>query len=226
MKDNQQQNNTAADAPFRIRIRFAKKGDKKYLSHHDLMRFFERAIRRAGLPVRMSRGYNPRPKFSIAAALGVGIAAENEILDIEFDERLSPEVVRNRLADRMPPGIEINQAEALPRKGARVSAAWYEVTMPGKAEITSQAIDTLLEQDEVYVERTAKDRDVRRINIRPHILEIQKRGSTLRLHLAISANGAARPEEVIAVLAGSNPIDFRELEIVRTTLETEPDQQT
>lgn len=226
MKDNQQENNTAADAPFRVRVRFAKKGDKKYLSHHDLMRFFERAIRRAGLPVRMSRGYNPRPKFSIAAALGVGIVAENEILDIELDERLSPEVVHNRLAGRMPPGIEINQAETLPRKGTRVSAAWYEVTLPDNIEAANQAIDTLLEQGEVYVERTAKNKDVRRINIRPHILEIQKRGSTLRLHLAISANGAARPEEVIAVLAGSNTVDFRELEIVRTTLETEPGQQT
>ena len=208
----------------RIRLRFTKKGSARFLSHHDLMRFFERAIRRAGLPVKMSQGFNPRPKFSIAAALGVGVAAQNEILDIELDEAIDPAVVRKRLSQMLIPGIEIVSAGEARRKSARVAAARYEVRLPSDSDLPQGAVDALIAQDEVIVERTAK-KTIKRINIRPCILDIQRSGPTVRMRLQITDSGAVRPEEVIAALTGEAEFDRNRLQIVRTDLELQPDEQ-
>jgi len=193
----------------------------RFLSHHDLMRFFERAIRRAGLPVKMSQGFNPRPRFSIAAALGVGVAAQQEILDIEFDQPVDPEVVRRRLAEASVPGIRIVSAERPVGRPAKVIAARYEVHLPPQISIPPDAVASLLARDEVPVERSIKDKQTRRINIRPFILDIQQSGQTIRMRLAISDSGAARPEEVVAALAAGE-IDRNSLRIVRTALEVAP----
>jgi len=212
------------DSSTRVRLRFTKKGWPRFLSHHDLMRFFERAIRRAGLPVRMSRGFNPRPKFSIAAALGVGVAAEREILDVELDEPVDPVVVRKKLSKTLIPGIEVVCADYARRKSARVAAACYEVRLPPDKEIGQHAIDALMVRDEVVVERTT-NKTIKRIDIRPCILDIQKSGLTVRMRLKITDSGAARPEEVIAALTGEAHSDRNRLQIVRTDLEIQPDEQ-
>ena len=68
---------------FSYRIRFTKTGRMRFLSHHDLMRLFERALRRTGLPLRMTEGYNPHPIISFPTALGLGIESLDEVL--EFD---------------------------------------------------------------------------------------------------------------------------------------------
>jgi len=210
----------------RIRLRFTKKAGVRFLSHHDLMRFFERAIRRAGLPVKMSQGYNPRPRFSIAAALGVGVAAEQEILDVELAESLDPEVVRKKLSATMISGIEIISAEGVEGKPPRAESAWYEVLLPPDLDIPQDAPQRVLAAEEVVVERIGKDDEVKRINIRPYILEILTSGKTVRLRLEITDSGSARPDEVVAALAAGAGLDRNRLKIVRTALEVQPDKQT
>jgi len=210
----------------RIRLRFTKKADARFLSHHDLMRFFERAIRRAGLPVKMSQGYNPRPRFSIAAALGVGVAAEQEILDVELAEPLDPEVVRKKLSAAMISGIEIISAEGVEGKPPRAASARYDVQLPPELEIEADAPQRLLAADEVVVERVGKDDELKRINIRPYILEIFTSGRTVRMRLEITDSGSARPDEVVAALAAGATFNRNRLKIVRTALEAQPDKQT
>ena len=213
-------------APSKVRLRFTKKGEARFLSHHDLMRFFERAIRRAGLPVRMSQGYNPRPKFSIAAALGVGVAADQEILDVELDEPIDPQVVRKKLSETLIKGIEVVSVELPAGKPARVISARYDVHMPPELDIPESAVEQLLARGEVIVERVIKNKQTRRINIRPYIREIQKTGRIIRMQLEITDSGAARPEEVVTALAEGVVIDRSRLKIVRTALEVGPDAQT
>jgi len=215
----------AIQGPTRVRLRFTKKGWARFLSHHDLMRFFERAIRRAGLPVKMSRGFNPRPKFSIAAALGVGVAAEREILDIEFGEKISPGVVRKRLAGVLIPGIEIISAEEARRKSARVASACYEVLLPEGVRLPKGAVERLMGSDKLTVERTNRKK-CRRLDIRPCILDIHESGRTVRMRLGITDDGAARPEEVIAALLNETDFDRNRLRIIRTDVELAPDEQT
>ncbi|HUU69948.1 MAG TPA: TIGR03936 family radical SAM-associated protein [Planctomycetota bacterium] len=210
----------------RIRLRFTKKAEVRFLSHHDLMRFFERAIRRAGLPVKMSQGYNPRPRFSVAAALGVGVAAEQEILDIELAEPVDPQVVRKNLSATLISGIEIISAEGVEGKPPRAAAAWYDVLLPPDLDIPGDAPQRLFAADEVVVERTGKDNELKRINIRPYILEILTSGRTVRMRLEITDSGSARPDEVVAALAAGADVDRNRLRIVRTALEVQPDKQT
>ena len=83
------------------------------------MRLFERALRRASLPVAMSRGYNPRPQISLPAPLGVGIRGENEVLDFELSEWVRPEEVKRTLSSHLPEGIELRSLRTVPSKPDR-----------------------------------------------------------------------------------------------------------
>jgi len=79
----------------------------KYISHLDLMRLFTRAMRRADLPMKITEGFSPHPKFSIKRALKLGLESENEEASIVLKERISPETFKDKLQQQLPEGIEI-----------------------------------------------------------------------------------------------------------------------
>src|SRR5262245_65346988 len=94
----------------KIRLRFRKDSDLRLLSHHDLLRCFERACRRAELPVLTTQGFNPRPRLIFALSLPLGVVGCEEVLDIELDGgtlTLSGEEIRERLGRQMPPGLTL-----------------------------------------------------------------------------------------------------------------------
>ena len=82
----------------RVRLRFRKGGDLRLVSHHDLMRCFERMLRRADLPVHATEGFNPRPRMVFALSLALGIVGCEEVVELELDAEVPPEEVRDRLA--------------------------------------------------------------------------------------------------------------------------------
>jgi radical SAM-linked protein len=96
---------------YRINFVFAKKGAMKYISHLDLMRLFTRAMRRAELPMKITEGFSPHPKFSIKRALKLGLESENEEASIVLKERISPENFKDKLQKQLPEGIEIKNVE-------------------------------------------------------------------------------------------------------------------
>ena len=81
----------------------------KYISHLDLMRLFMRAIRRAELPVKMTEGFNPHPKFSIKRALKLGVESNNEEATIVLEELVEPEEFKEKLQKQLPEGIEVKE---------------------------------------------------------------------------------------------------------------------
>ena len=93
---------TAAAGPARardkVRIRFRKSGDLRLLSHHDLMRTFERMLRRAALPFRHSQGFHPNPRLVFALSLPLGVVGCEEVVELELDEVLPPDEMHERLA--------------------------------------------------------------------------------------------------------------------------------
>src|SRR3954454_24364755 len=122
---------TTSTATTKVRLRFAKRGDLRLVSHHDLMRCLERMIRRAALPVAHSQGFNPRPKATFALALALGIEGRREVMDLELDEPMEPREVLGRLAAEAPPGFDFFEAEAVgPGRAARVAAASYRLAIP------------------------------------------------------------------------------------------------
>lgn len=96
---------------LRINFIFTKKASMRFISHLDLMRLFTRAMRRAGIPVKITEGFNPHPKLSIKRALKLGLESEGEEADIYLKEPVTIEDFKNRLNKQLPEGITIKKAE-------------------------------------------------------------------------------------------------------------------
>lgn len=95
---------------MRINFKFSKKGNMKFISHLDLMRLFTRAMRRAGLPLKMTQGFSPHPKFSIKRALKLGLESDNEEAAIVLKEFIRPQEFELRLQEQLPEGISIRES--------------------------------------------------------------------------------------------------------------------
>lgn len=93
-----------------IRVRFSKFGPIKYVGHLDLMRYFQKALRRSGLPLAFSKGFSPHPIMSFASPLGVGITSEGEYMDFSLEKDVSCDEVLKRLNAQMAYGVEIISA--------------------------------------------------------------------------------------------------------------------
>jgi hypothetical protein len=115
----------------KVRIRFRKAGDLRLISHHDLMRCWERMLRRAALPFHSTAGFNPKPRLIFALSLGLGIAGHREVAELELDEPLSADEVRDRLRRQAPAGLEILEAHSIsPKTGGQVRRVTYRIEIP------------------------------------------------------------------------------------------------
>lgn len=184
----------------RLRVRFSKEGDLRFLSHHNLMKVFERALRRSGIPIRISGGFNPRPRISFPLALGVGVKAEDELMEFELSRWTKPSEVRKRLLQQLPRGIEIKSIEAVsPRESATVSEVLYEVGPLPRGRLEPGRLKSLLSRREIVASRIRKGRP-KQVNIRPFIKDLRLSGSKLHMRMAVTPTGTARPAEVLQAL--------------------------
>ncbi len=155
----------------KVRIRFRKDGALRLLSHHDLMRCFERMLRRAALPVRQSKGFHPKPRLVFALSLPLGVIGCEEVVELELDEILPPEEVRERLVRQAPTGLTILSLRRIDFKaGAQVRTLTYRIALPDDrvAEAARRAAE-LMAASECWAERTRPE--PRRVNLRPWLLE-------------------------------------------------------
>jgi radical SAM-linked protein len=148
------------------RMQFARSGSISYVGHLDLMRTFEHSLRRAGLPLLHSQGYNPRPMLVFALPLGVGISSEDDYLDVSLSENIRVEELIERLGTSLPDGLRIKDGWQVPEtKGsimAMITAARYELQAPG----IFCALEKLFVREEILVEKRSKGQ-LRTLNIRP-----------------------------------------------------------
>ena len=161
----------------RILVQLSVRGDIRFVSHHDLMRVLGRAARRAGLPVAMSEGFNPRQKISLLLARGVGVASESEFAEIDLSDWTGAGEVARRLNEQLPAGLHVERATlGHPRTRRRVVGIEYHVACRTPLGITGKHAGELLDRPEVWVERKSKksasDRGPRRVNIRPFIRRV------------------------------------------------------
>ena len=202
------------------RIRFRKTAELRLISHHDLMRCFERMLRRAGLPFRSTSGFNPKPRLVFALPLPLGIVGCREIADLELDQELPPEEVCARLARQAPPGLEILTAERIaPRATAHVHRATYRVAVPPErwADLGPR-LAALLAAPACWVERTRPQ--PRRLDIRPYISDLRLVPGALEMDLFVTPHGTARPGETLAPLGLGDLLESGTI-LERTNLELE-----
>jgi radical SAM-linked protein len=204
----------------RIRVRFAKLGDLSAISHLDLMRAFERALRRAGLPLRMSEGFNPHPRISFPAALGVGIEGTDEVMEFDLSDWVPKNDVERRLREQLPQGLELKQMElGDPHKIAQAREALFAIQP--SAEIAADprwaaaAVESLMARAEIPVERKRKGK-MKTVNLRPLILSIQHEGETLIARVRAGNEGSVHPEELLVALGFDMTAERGEFRIIRT----------
>lgn len=188
---------------MKIRIKFSKHGNVKYIGHLDLQRYFQKAMRRAQIPISYSQGYSPHQIMSFAAPLGVGLESDGEYMDIEVDSFSSESDIVDRLNRVSCDGIHVLSAKILPDNAgnamASVSAASYYVSFK-EDRIPSfsweEKISEFMEQDEIpYTKETKKSTIVR--NLKDGIYKMECRDHKIYLLLDASSGGNVKPLAVI-----------------------------
>lgn len=145
----------------RLRIRYAKRGRLRFTSHRDFGRAFERAVRRAQVPIAFSSGYTPHPKISYAGAAPTGAASEAEFLEIGLTEARDPEAVRVALDDALPPGIDVVEVVTAREGGGSLAdrleaSEWVIELRDTTPDEVHEAVEAFLAADQVDVERMTK----------------------------------------------------------------------
>ena len=190
---------------MRVRISFSKTPAMRYTGHLDLHRAWERAFRRAGLPLAYSQGFHPGPRLNLACALPLGFTSECEIIDAWLDGDLSLSEIETALTCALPPGIRLHslaQVDAhAPALQTQVQAAEYWVTLLDPLPNLNQRLAEILAADSLPRQRRGKPYDLRPLI---EVIEAlpEESGGLLRLRIKLAAREAAtgRPEEVLAEL--------------------------
>jgi radical SAM-linked protein len=144
----------------RIRLRYAKRGPLRFTSHRDFARAFERAVRRAGVPIAYSQGFTPHPKISYVGAAPTGVASEAEYLELGLQAVVDPEELRLALDAALSPGLDVLAAVVAEPGVAladRIDASRWRIELPGVSDDhAAAAVATFLAAGEVLVERLTK----------------------------------------------------------------------
>ena len=209
----------------RLRFRFEKRGEISLISHHDLMRLLERAVRRAGLPIAMTEGFNPRPRMSFTIALSVGVEGLREVFDMDLADWTHPAEVQRRLNEQLPAGLRMTECRPIaPRDTAQVSSVVYEVELAGPLP-AGFSPEALLQATELRTVRTREGQQ-KELDIRPYLLDVRAVGQRLVLQLKVTPSGSARPEEVVAALAALAKAAISAAKTTRTHVNIVADAET
>jgi len=194
----------------RQRVTFSRGEELKYLSHLDVMRLWERALRRADLPLAYSQGFSPHAKISIAAPLPLGVTGERELMDIVLQRRLSPYVVQKKLSCQLPQGmIIVDVVQVLPDAPSlqsQVRRAEYRVEIKTNKSLNEikSSIDSFLALTELPWQHK-RDEEMRSYDLRKlveRVWLVEVRGTMCVLGMCLRADGSAsgRAEQVALAL--------------------------
>lgn len=205
---------------MKLRVRYTKLGKVRFLGNLDLARNWERAIRRANLPVAYSEGFSPRPRLHYGLALPTGAESFAEYVDIDLSEDVPLDGLGQRLSDGMPVGIDVTDLGVVPSNVTALQAVvdhcTWEIEFPVEAaDPAAAAAARLLASDEVSLTFERKGKSITE-NVRPALLDLSTERSdevvTLTAVLATKPR-SIRPSELLTCLAvGSDALRIRRIE--------------
>lgn len=206
---------------MKVRIKFAKQGAMKFIGHLDIMRYFQKAVKRAGLDAAYSEGFSPHMIMSFAAPLGVGVTSEGEYFDLELKTPMPSKEAVERLNQVMVEGMEVLSVREVPegKKGkamSLVAAADYLVSFregmePGKD--WKEKVPALVEQQEIRILKKTKKNE-KEVDIKPYIYEMEIRGESIFLKLAAGSVKNTKPELVMEAFYGFCGQEFQPLSLL------------
>lgn len=195
---------------YRYRLTFSKHGRVKYVAHLDTVIVWTRALRRAGIPLAYSQGFNPQAKIQMAASLPLGYVSAAEIMDIYLKEEMAAQEIVTKVNATLPQGFHLRAGEMVDLKSptlqSKLIKADYRVTVETtlSAETIQARIQALLAQDQVMRTRIRRKRE-EVYDLRPllHHLDLVsplEKDAHLTMKVAAGPHGNLRPDDVLKTL--------------------------
>ena len=198
------------EAVQRLRLRFSRGEELKYISHLDLMRLWERVLRRAGIPMAYSEGFSPHPRISLAAPLPIGVTSEAELMDVVVKKTVSPLFFMQHTKPQLPSGMEVIEIVQVPLTAPSLQsqAQFIDYRVSDRSDRTADEIRgavTATLKAEKLPWHHMRDTGPRHYDLRPLIEDLWLEGwqdhvFTLGMRLRCDAKGTGRPEQVTAAL--------------------------
>ncbi|MER3435282.1 MAG: TIGR03960 family radical SAM protein [Leptolyngbya sp. ERB_1_1] len=213
----------------RLRVRMGKEGEMALLSHLDMLRLFDRVVRRASIPLAFTGGFHPSPRIVPASALPLGVSSSGEIVDFELTRSMEIEEFRARLIAQLPAEIPVYTIEEVnpqePAAAVLLQKAEYQIEVETETEADWQTwIDQVLAKSEIWLEQTTKKGKTYPLNVRDRLFELQliesePQKATLRYIGSCQNDGTLlRPEQMITILEQASEQELHLLTIHRTQL--------
>ncbi|MFC1968488.1 TIGR03936 family radical SAM-associated protein [Chloroflexota bacterium] len=199
----------------RLRLRFCRGERVKYITHLDLMRCWERTLRRARMPLAYSEGFSPHPRMSLAVPLPLGVTSEAELMDIFLTRWVSTTLFIRAVGQQLPPGIDMLEAwimaQGIPSLQSQVRFAEYKVEVEShqSQEEVESSLHALLSTKHLPWQHS-RDTGVRHYDLRALIdrlwvIDWRESWCTLGMKLRCDNRGSGRPEQVAAALGFHDP---------------------
>lgn len=220
-----------------LRIKFTRNDEVKYIGHLDIMKLFERAIRRANIQVAYSKGFNPHPQIIFGLPMSVGIASMGEYADITLDEELSPGAFMNMINSTLPKGFSVVDAKEKTAKGnimSQVDAALYEILVYSQSnnsiQIINEKVSEFLAKEVIMFLKESKGFkkyvDIRNSILELNISEMESLQGlnlnrvfykmTIKLNVGQRAN--LKPLDAVSAFNEFSGIDLKVMQIKRMSL--------
>ncbi|MDO5416423.1 MAG: TIGR03936 family radical SAM-associated protein [Lachnospiraceae bacterium] len=190
---------------MKVRIKFSKQGAMKFIGHLDVMRYFQKAMRRAEVNICYSGGFSPHQIMSFAAPLGVGITSNGEYLDIEVEDTEDLRTMKERLNGVMAEGFSILSCRRLPDDAGNamslVAAAEYTVSFrpgyePENTENWMKEIAAFYDQEQIRITKKTKKGE-KELDLKPLVYGMQAEGASLRMTISTGSTENIKPELIL-----------------------------
>lgn len=202
---------------------FEKSERLRHIGHLDIQRAVMRALRRSGLPVSYSKGFNPHILLTFASALSTGAAGRREIMDVQLERDVTPEEFISAMNGAMPPDMQLSFAKVLDDRHvalmAQVQAADYTITIleNDAAAKMMAALPAFMAQEAILTMRKTKS-GMKETDIRPLLLELSGEGNALHAVMTLTERMACKPNMLIEALSAFAGIDVPRVMVVRNGL--------
>lgn len=223
---------------LKLRIKYTKTGVLRFIGHLDVMRLFQKAIRRAKLSVSYSKGFSPHQVISFAAPMPLGMTSEGEYFDGEFDEITSTDDMMHRLNETLPDGVRVLDIVLLPENAkpamSVVTASDYIIYKNDESDMNQidvllPFVQSLTDQNEVFVMKKTKSTEAM-ADIKPFIYDlkgcenkssyIDYKGNAIYMMLASGSQDNLKPELVVTALCDLAGIQYNRYDYMVHRLET------
>ena len=207
---------------MRMLFEFGKGGRLRYISHLDLQRFMQRALRRTDLPVSYSQGFSPHPQMAFASALAMGWSSDVEILDVKLTEEVDEEHARQQLDRALPPEMPVHRArmvdDRFPAMMAKLVWADYRIELTGEtASAVIGAIDGYMAEESVIALRKTKSGE-KPADIRKMTASLSADGNVISARLMLTEQATVKPDLLLNTLAERAGVEPADARIHRTAL--------